>query len=426
LSIKNQAIAGVKWTTIATATKTGSGLLKIAILARFLDKSDFGLMAIVLFVMGFAELFLDMGLSTAILHKQNITREQYGSLYWANFLFSLCLFAALWALAIPIANFYDEPELRTIVPIMASAIILSACGRQFRTIAEKHLEFRFIALVTIAGSILALAVATVLAVRGYGVYALVFGALTQHLVTHGTFFFRGITKIGLMIRLKVDEVKPFFRIGLYHVGGQIINYFNRDLDILIVGKLFGSEILGGYSLAKELVFRPIKVVNPILTRVASPLLAKMQHNKEELRKNYLKLVNTVATINIPIFLLTIVAAPLIVRILYGPEFLDIVTLVRILSVYVIFRSIGNPVISLIVATGRTDLNFVWNLVTLAIMPLAVFIGGQFSIEGVAISQLIAILLLFVPNWWFLIRKMIDVKLTTYMYWIIPGVSYLRK
>ncbi len=382
-------------------------------------------MALILFVIGFMGLFLDMGLSTAILHKQEITKKEYSSLYWINCIFSLAFYALIWVLSAPIAMFYNEPELTTLIPIMGLALILSASGRQFRTVEEKNLNFKFIAIVTISGSLLSLTMSTVLAVKGFGVYALIFGALTQHLVTNLTFLMVGARKRGLLFRLKVSETKPFLKIGIFHVGGQMINYFNRDLDILLIGKLFGAETLGGYSLAKELVFRPIKIVNPILTRVASPVLAKFQNDKNRLRENYLKLVNAVASINIPVYLGIIVFAPLLVRILYGSGFEDIVTLVRILSIYVIFRSIGNPVISLIVATGKTELNFIWSLVTLAIMPLAVIIGSQFSIEGVAISLTVAMALLFIPNWWFLVRKMIDVRLLTYIYWIIPGIALIK-
>jgi len=382
-------------------------------------------MALILFVIGFMGLFLDMGLSTAILHKQEITKKEYSSLYWINCIFSLAFYALIWVLSAPIAMFFNEPELTTLIPIMGLALILSASGRQFRTVEEKNLNFKFIAIVTISGSLLSLTMSTVLAVKGFGVYALIFGALTQHLVTNLTFLMVGARKRGLLFRLNVSETKPFLKIGIFHVGGQMINYFNRDLDILLIGKLFGSETLGGYSLAKELVFRPIKIVNPILTRVASPILARLQNDKEQLRKNYLKLVNAVASINIPVYTGVIILAPLLIRILYGSGFEDIVGLVRILSIYVIFRSIGNPVISLIVATGKTELNFIWSLVTLAIMPLAVVIGGQFSIEGVAISLTVAMALLFIPNWWFLVRKMIDVRLLTYIYWIIPGIGLIK-
>ena len=382
-------------------------------------------MAIVLFILGFTQLFLDMGLSTAILHKQDISKKEYGSLYWVNFIFSLVLYLLIWSIAVPVANFYQEPELINIMPIMGISIILSALGRQFRTIEEKGLNFKFISIVAITGSLLSLLVSAILAMNDFGVYALVYGGITLHLVTNLTFFVVGIYKNGLLFRLVFSETKPFLRIGLYHVGGQIINYFNRDLDILLIGKFFGSETLGGYSLAKELVFRPIKTVNPILTKVASPVLAKFQSNKEELSRNYLKLVNLVASINIPIYFMIILTAPILIRILYGPGFEDIETLVRILSLYVIFRSIGNPIIALIVATGRTELNFIWSLVTLVVMPIAVVIGSQYSIEAVAICLTLASALLFVPNWWLLVRKMIGVELLTYMYWIIPGLTFFK-
>jgi PST family polysaccharide transporter/teichuronic acid exporter len=121
-----------------------------------------------------------------------------------------------------------------------------------------------------------------------------------------------------------------------------------------------------------------------------------------------------------------ILAPIAVKILYGPGFEDIVILVRILSVYMIFRSIANPLGSLIVATGRTDLGFYWNLVTLIVVPLAVVIGSQFSIEWVAVCLTIAMAMLYIPSWWFLVRRMISVRLGTYLLWTIPGISFMRK
>ena len=426
MNITREAIKGVKWTTVSSVIHATTGLLKVSILARFLEKSDFGLMAIIMFVLGFMNLFMDMGISTAILHKQDISKKQYASLYWANVVFSVLLFGAIFLIAKPVAEFYNEPELIVLLPIMGSSLILSAIGRQYRTIEEKNLNFRYIAIVTIASYLISLLLAIILAVNGFGIYSMVLGVLSQHVVSNCTFLISGIRKMGLLFHFAFAEIKDLLRIGLYHVGGQMINYFNRDLDILLVGKFFGSETLGGYSLAKELVFRPTKIVNPILTRVASPILSKIQNNLGELRMNYLKLINAVASINIPIYLILIVTAPIVVRILFGEGFDDIFNLVRILSVYMMFRTIGNPVIAVIIATGRTDLNFIWSTVTLVVMPIAVVIGSQFSIDAVAICLTIAIALLFIPNWWFLIYKTIGVKLSTYVYWIIPGVMFFQK
>ena len=81
MSVRGQVTKGVKWTTISTVVLAAATILKISVLTRFLDKSDFGLMALVTFFMGFMQLFNDMGLTSAILHKQDITKREYASLY---------------------------------------------------------------------------------------------------------------------------------------------------------------------------------------------------------------------------------------------------------------------------------------------------------------------------------------------------------
>ena len=425
MNLRRRAISGVKWTTVATVTQAAVAMIKLAVLARYLDKTDFGLMALVMFILGFMQLFMDMGISTAILHKQNITKQEYASLYWINFVFSLLLYLLVLVLAKPISGFYEETELQQLLPIMGVSLILAAIGRQFRTIEQKDLNFRFIAVVVIIGTVASLILAVVLAIDGFGVYALVYSALAQHIITNAIFFTTGMIKHGMLLRFNITEVKPFLKIGIYHVSGQVINYINKDLDILLIGKFYGAEILGGYSLAKQLVIRPFRIINPILTRVADPLLAKFQSNIEELRKNYLKLLNAVSSVIVPVYLGLMLLAPLAVQILYGPGFDDIIILVRILCVYMIFRSIANPLGSLIIATGRTDLGFYWNLVTLLIIPIAVVIGSQFSIEWVAVSLSVAVALLYIPSWWFLVRRMISVRLSTYLLWTIPGVSFIK-
>jgi len=419
LSIKKQAISGVKWTSISTAVVAINGLLKISILTRFLDKADFGLIAITLLVLGFTELFIDMGLSIAIIHKQNITRKEYSSLYWINFVFSIILCGIIILISPIIAEFYREPELLKLLPLMSIILILSAIGRQFKTIEQKSLNFRRIATIVIGSSLGSLLLAVILAIKGFGVYSLVYAALAQYFMSNISFFLLGIIKNKILFRFSYQEVKPFLKIGIFQVGSQVINYFNRNLDILIVGKFFGSDVLGGYSLAKQLVFRPGQMINPVLTRVGAPVLAKFQGSIQLLRKNYLKLINLIVAINVPIYLGIFILAPLLVSILYGENYVEIAGLVRILSMYMLVRSLFNPVGSLVVATGRTDLEFYWNLFTFAFIPIAIIIGSRFSIEGVALGMLFAMILLFVPFWWFLIRRMINVDLITYLEWLLP-------
>lgn len=419
MSLKSKTISGVKWTTFATMALALVGIVKISVLARFLDAADFGLMALVTFVLGFMNLFMDMGLTSAILHKQEISKNEYASLYWINVIFSFILFALI-SLASPfIGAFYNESELAVLIPITAISIMLSALGRQFKTIEQKQLNFKYIALTDIAGSAIGLIVGVVTAVKGFGVYALVYGALIQYSVSNGIYFINGLRERGLILRFRYTETKPFLKIGIYQVGGQVINYFNRDLDILLIGKFFGSEILGGYSLAKQLVQRPMQIINPIISNVSSPVLAILQKDKQQLKEKFLSFLNIIATTNFVAYgILAILANPVVV-VLYGKEFLDIVLLVQILSVYMFLRSVGSPVGSLLTATGRTDMDFYWNLFVLLVTPIAIYIGVQYSIELVALSLLIASLVLLYPYWRFLIFKLCGASAREFFLSFVP-------
>lgn len=412
---KNQILSGVKWTTLGTITNAIFALLKISILARFLDKSDFGLMALITVVIGFMDLFSDMGLTSAILHKQKISKREYASLYWLNVGFSVLLYLILFIVSPLVANFYNEPELNSLIPLLGLNLIISAVGRIFKTIESKKLQFKKITIFELIAALISLVTAILLAINGYGVLALVYSAILQYIVQNVFYFGYGIRKYGLLSHFNFQETKPFIRIGIYQVGGQTLNYFNRDLDILLIGKFFGQDLLGGYSLAKQLVFRPAQILNPILLKVASPALAQFQSNIQLLKAKYLGLVSLVAKMNIIVYVLTIIFAPLIVIIFYGEGFEEIVTLVRILSIYMIFRAIGNPIGSLVIATGKTNLEFFWNCLTLAVMPIFIIIGSRFGLNEVAWSLNLGMAVLFYPSWRFLVYKMTGASFKEYLW-----------
>lgn len=419
MEIKRQVVKGIKWTTISTVVLALSSIIKISVLTRYLEPSDFGLIAIVVFILGFMELFNDMGLTTAILHEQSISLKEYSSLYWLNLLVSLILFFLLYAISPLISNFYNQEQLLVLIPLSGLNLIFSGIGRQFRVIEQKKLLFKEISIVEIITSIISLMLAIFMAIWGFGVFAIVYSALIQGFLLNLIFLVIGIRKQKILFHYNYSETKKYLKIGVYQVGGQIINYFNRDLDVLIIGKFFPVEILGGYSLAKQLVFRPAQIINPILTKVASPTLALMQKGKEKLKESYLKLIRIVSSLNFLVYSLLLIFAPLAVKILYGEGYDDIIILVRILCVYMYIRSIGNPVGSLVVASGRTDLEFYWNIITLLVTPLFVLFAAQFDIVFVPIFMVTLMVVLFVPSWKFLINRILNVNFNEYAASLTP-------
>lgn len=424
MNLKKQAITGTKWTTLSTVILALVSIVKLSVLSRYLDREDFGLMALVGVVIGFMTLFMDMGINTAILHIQDIKKKEYYSLYWLNFIFSVVLYGIISISAPLIAGFYGEPELQVLLYIMGFGLILSSFGRQFKTQERKTLKFKFVSILDIGSGIVSLIFAIVLAMNQYGVYALVYSMLVQFFLSNAIMLIYGLKKYGLKFHFRLAETKRFLKIGIYQVGGQIVNYFNRDLDTLLIGKLLGTEILGGYSLAKQLVFRPASIINPILTMVGAPSLALLQKDKSVLSRNYLKLLNIISTLNFMAYLGIIVFAPYIVLVIYGQEFRYIYPVVQILSIYMFLRATYNPVGSLVIATGRTDLEFYWNIFSLVAMPGCIYLGSFYGQEGVAWALSIFMFISIYPFFKLLITKMIPISFFEYLEALIPSHKFL--
>lgn len=414
MSIRKQAISGVKWTTVSTITLTVVNLLKISVLARFLDKSDFGLMALVTFVLGFMNLFMDMGLTSAILHRQEITKHEYASLYWVNIFFSILLVGIILLVNPFIANFYNEPELKILIPLMSVSIMLSALGRQFRTIEQKELHFKYLGVVDIISAFSGLAVGVILAILNFGVYSLVFGSLVIYAVSNFIFFVKGLTRTGILLHFNYKETKPFLGLGIYQVGGQIVNFFSRDFDVLIIGKFFGTEILGGYSLAKELVRRPMSIVDPIINKVGASILPRYQNDHVALRDYFTKIISSKGIINAAVYGGIAILASYLVNIFYGNNYASIVQYVQLFTALVYLRSMGSLVGTLVISTGRTDYEFFWNILIALITPVAILIGRLYSVSVIIILMVAVQIILIVPGWYFFYKRLIDLDFFSFI------------
>jgi len=421
MDIKKTFIGGIKWTSFSSVLTSIIQIIKISILSRILDKSDFGLMAIVLIVMGFVRIFLDLGLNTAVIHKQNINNNEYTSLFWLNIFISFVLYIILIVISPFISSFYNESQLTVIIPIISINLVIASFGSLFSIIEQKELNFKFLGLVQILNSFISMITAIYFSLNGMGVYSLVWSMIIATIFTTLIYFINGIRKIKLKFHYSFIEIKPFLNIGLYQMGGQVINYFTREFDILIVGKIMGTEILGAYSLCKQLVMKPIMIINPILTKITGPLLAMLQNNKNKMKETYLNIVSLIAYINFPIYSLMILFSKQIILIIYGPEFLQFYFIVVFLSIVYAFRSIGNPVGGLIIATGRTDLEFKWNFALFFIYPLIVYFSALNGIKFLVVSLAVFRVLINYSGWFFLLRRLIDIKYFDYLSFILKPI-----
>lgn len=425
MNLKTQAITGVKWTTFSTLITTILQLLQLAILARFLEPSAFGLMALVTVVIGFSQAFLDMGISNAIIHKQEISKNQLSTLYWINVLAGLVLFCIIVLIAPFVSEFYKESELTSLIIIVGLTFIIQPFGQQFMILWQKEMRFSEIAKIDISNKFISLIVSVYFAYKGYGVYALVYGTLAGMIIQTILFMYKGLKEYKPSFVFKINEIKEFLSFGAYQMGEKTINYFNFQIDTILIGKLLGIEALGVYTIAKQIVMRPMQVVNPIISKVTFPMMAKIQDDNEKLKNIYLKTINYLSSINFPIYAFIFIFSPEIVNLMFGEKYFQAINIMQILSIWAAIRSTGNPIGSLLLAKGKANWGFWWNLGLLFYVPFGIYLGSFWNLEGISYSLVVLMLSLIIPNWYFLVKPLCEAKFIEYhMQMIIPVLIVL--
>lgn len=413
MTLKRKTFSAVRWTTFSAMFRVGLQLLQLAVLARLLAPADYGLMAMVSVVLGFAGLLADMGANSSFVQKQEVTDAQRTSLYWMNVGVSVALALLLMVASPAIAWVMKEPRLTLLLIVVASTLWITALGQQVRMAAEKQLEFRPVVILEILTALLGFAVAVLMAWAGWGVWALVAGSLTGAIAsTVGAWLFMSQGWRPNWYFAWAD-VRPFLHFGGALVVNHLVSLVNASIDLLLGGRLLGAAQLGLYSLPRNLSLQVSGMINPIITRVGFPMIAKVQHDLPRVRAIYLKTMNMTASINAPIYMGLVFFAPEVVDLMLGSKWQEAIPLLRILAAWALFRSLGNPAGSLLFGMGKAGLALKWNIGLMLPTTLGLWLGIQWGTMGLAWAMMVMMVMLFVPGWYVLIRPVCGAGLLEY-------------
>ena len=403
MSIVNRAYSAARWTTASTVSRAVLHLLQVVVLARFLLPSDYGLMAMVMVILSYAALFSDMGLSTAFVQRQQISHEERSSLYWLSVAVGAFLMLLVMAISPLVAIFFKEPQLVPLMLLVATNFLIIALGQQLRMDAEKSLNFRPVAIIEICAGLVGFAMAVFAAWMNWGVYALVVAAMTSVWLTMILSWLVLAQGWRPALRFRWGEVRWFVKFGGTMVLNNVVTHINSTIDLVLGGRMLGTTELGLYSVPRNLLFQVQGTINPIFTRVGFPLIASIQHDKKRVRQVYLKTMNMTATVNAPIYVAIAVFSPEIVILMLGPNWTEAAPLMRVLALWGLLRSFGNPAGSLLFGLGYVKLATKWNLGLMLIVSPVVWFGSQWGAIGMAWAMGALMSALFVPMWAILVR-----------------------
>lgn len=392
-----RALGGASATLLWQGIRLGILAVSIVVLARLLDPQDYGYLAMVTAVIGLGELLRDLGLSMAAVQAKTLSRAEKSNLFWTNSAIGLVLAIVVFGASWGIAAIYGEPALVAITQTLSVTFLLNGIAAQYKAQINRDLRFMTLGVTEAVPQAVGLAVAIALALAGAGYWALVAQALV-------------IAALALLLDMLLARWHPsapdrsvsirrFVRFGGALAGTQGIAYAAKNIDTVALGILFGSNVVGLYSRAFQLVVLPLNQLTAPLSRVAVPVLSRISGDVERFVE-YIRTGQYVTVTLATVFYaaLTGFAEP-IITIVLGTRWLEAAPILQSLALVGIFRALGQVPYWIFVSLGLTGKQLRIYLITQPIVILAILAGAPWGPIGVGIGGSIGYAVFWLAQMW---------------------------
>jgi PST family polysaccharide transporter len=393
------AVSGAKVLLAGQAVKVASQLISLAVLSRLLAPADFGVAAMVTAIVAVGEVIRDFGLSAASVQARALSSSQRSNLFWLNVTIGSALAVALFLGSPLVADFYDEPATADITRALAPFFILTAVGAQFRASLIRDTRFGSAAAAETLGCTLGVGVGIAAACAGAGVWALVAQQISTAAVCTSLMFRQSGWRPTMPRRHQ--GTMPLVRFGRDVFLTQLLGHVSRNLDTVIIGRMFGPVALGLYNRGFQLMVSPMSQINTPATSVALPVLSRAQDDQE--RFNVLVLRAQAALLAPLLALLggVAVAAPAIVAVALGPGWEATVPVVRVLGIAVAFQGASYVPYWIFVSRGLTGRHLRLTLLTRPLLVGILLGGASFGVTGVAAAYALGTAMIWPTALWWL-------------------------
>lgn len=391
--LTHRTISGLLWMAGSRGAHAMLQVLVLGVLARYLAPAEFGVVSAALVVIGLSAIFSQIGLGPAVVQRPVLERRHVETAFVASVGFGILLGAVVWLGAPVAARFFRMEQVEPVLRVLAWLFPLQGLSVVSEALVQRELRFRWLASRDVMAYAVGSGVVGVfLAMRGWGVWALVAATLAQEMV-------RAAILLALQpppIRLRPDA--RALRELLYFGGGftaaRIGNYLALQGDNMVVGRFLGPAALGLYGRAYQLMATPATLFGNVLDSVLFPTMAKVQDDVPRLAATFRRGVALIALTILPLSATIFLLAPEVIAVLLGPGWTEVVVPLRILVVGMLFRTSYKMSDSLARATGRVYRR-AWRQGVYAVLVIAgAWIGQHQGIRGVALGVTAAVVINF--------------------------------
>ena len=391
-SLGVSAAKGVFWVGGGQVLAQCIQMVTAICLARLLVPEDFGLFGMALVITSFSQIFSNFGIGTALVQKQSVNQSILSSCFWLNVMIGGVATLTLVLMAPFLADFYEEDRVEIVLIVLSFNLLLTGIFVVSGSILYKEMRFEYLAKAKIVGSMMGALLVVAMAWFGWGVWSLV----AQPMV--------GSTITGLLVaryagwfprwEFSWAETREITKFSLDVFGANILSYSTRYADKLLIGKYLGSEALGYYSMAYQIMLYPMSQISSVLIRVLFPTLSKLQGEMSRFREVYVKAVTTIAFITFPMMSGLFVVSDDFVSVVFGEKWLPMLPVFEVLCMIGMLQSVGTTAGTIHLSTGRTREHLYLLMVSVPITLVAFYIGLDWGILGVATAYAIMAVVFF--------------------------------
>lgn len=399
--LKSHSASGAMVTITAQIVRFVLQIGSMAILARLLTPNDFGLIVMVNVVFSFFIIFQDAGLSVATVQSEKINHSQISTLFWINLTLSIVMMLLIAIMAPFIATFYREPRLTGITLALSITFLLSGLSIQQKALLRRQMNFFSLAVIEISSLVAGIAIAITLAALGFNYWALV--AMSIAIGLTSTLLSWLIVDWRPGMPTKIMNIRPMLVFGGNLTGTQLLVYFIRDIDKLLIGWVWGAFSLGLYSRASKLAFMPESILLYPISNVVVSAMSRLQNDRPRYRKYYHMALTAITTLGMPIFAFLFIAADDLVHVLLGEQWIGAIPIIRALSVAAFSKTVIGATSWVYISLGLTKRQLHWHIIQTPVTILAILAGLPWGPVGVATSFSISQLLLRFPATVFALR-----------------------
>lgn len=393
--LKEKALRGGLAKLFGQAGNVVIRLLYLSAMARLLSPSDFGLVAMVTVVTGLFDIFTTAGLSWAIIQKDEINERQISQLFWINISVGVVLTLVCAASAPLVTMFYGDSQLFWVVLALAPGFLLSAGGVQHSAVLQRDLRYLTLTVIDLTAQLGGAVLGICMALAGYGYWGLVATLLLSPLLNTGGCWICAGWSPGRPRR--GGEILSLLSFGGILTLNGIVVYAGYNVEKVILGRYWGSDVLGLYTRAVQLVNLPVTGINSAVGSVIFSVLSRLQNDPQGFRNFFIKSYSLVMTVTVPVTLYFAVFADEIVRVVLGPKWSAAATIFRLMTPTILVFGIINPLGWLLMALGRQKRSLYLGLCIAPLVMMGYSFGLRYGPNGVACGYSVVMVLWLFPH-----------------------------